>query len=245
MHFARAAGTRSRRSHRRLAERALGRRPHAGADPSRARRFPRADDRVRGPRRRAAAAARADRARRRLQLRRALAGRSRMYLIRVPVAARHHPVRGPRLRPATRAARPERDRRPRRAGRGDVRRPADPRRPAPTGRWAYTLYVGGNEHPFVHALDTGRGDRGLHRPRRARRRSRHGGAAARVGAPTAVDADGDPPRRARRPGRHSSSFEVSDAPAGDAPRAACGRRRRRLIGGDLGDRRRRGAAGRS
>ncbi len=51
---------------------------------------------------------------------------------------------------------------------GDVMRGTPITRAAsPDGRWAYTLYDGAGEHPFIHALDTVGRNRTLHRPARA------------------------------------------------------------------------------
>ena len=58
-----------------------------------------------------------------------------------------------------------------------------------TGRWAYTLYAS-EEHPFVHALDTERAHRRVHRSRDPRRRG-----------------SGDARRPARRSGRWAGTRE--------------------------------------
>ena len=130
----------------------------AGPDPP-AERLPARDDRVpalRDPR--SAPIRERVHARRRLQLRRALARRAHDVPDRVPLAAGSDPVPGARLRPRPRRLEPGAIIDPDEAGEemygfalSRVTEPED-------GRWAYTLYEG-SEHPFIHALDTARARR--------------------------------------------------------------------------------------
>ena len=163
-----------------------------------------------------------------LQLRRDLAGRA---------LALPGPVHRPReIRSTTRCAlRPRRgelaagaDRRPRRARRGDERQPAargrQPRR-------ALGLHALRRRRatPFIHALDTGRGTAGLHRPRGMLDNPGNGLAYSLQPSADGCDA-GRWPTGARRSrsstrvvrGQRAGARERSPPPANRAATAPCG-----------------------
>ena len=85
---------------------------------------------------------------------------------------------------------------------------------SPDGRWAYTLYQGSDEGPFVHALDTTGASGGLRRPRRDRSPQESLGVAARQSAPTADELQHPSGTAARWARSTPQTFTVSSSKPG-------------------------------
>ena len=163
---------------------------------------------------------------RRLQLRRAVAGRRHALPGPVHVAPRPDPLSGPRLRPAPRSAAPRADRRPARAGRADARLPDHARDEPRRALGVHALRRRGRApvHPRARH-DRGRGR--LHRPRRADRpagpRRPHPGARRRRSSADRARLPGS--RAGRRPS-HVPRPQAGRGAAASRDRARSRRRRR-------------------